>query len=149
MLPHLPGDVCQYLVAVFELDTKHGVWQRFHHHSFDFDRFFFGRDTLPEEGNGLEIVKADIRSLDEVVFKGVDAVIDLAAIAIAAEQMGGSQQILDLTVAYTRERVQFNRPIASFQAVKHQAAVTATSMPRVSGSTGSLRTSRGLSRTIS
>lgn len=49
-------------------------------------------------------------------------VLDLAAIAIAAEQMGGAQQILDMTVAYTGERYQFNRPIASFQAVKHQAA---------------------------
>ena len=37
-------------------------------------------------------------------------------------QVGGAQQVLDMTVAYTQERVQFNRPIASFQAVKHQAA---------------------------
>lgn len=49
-------------------------------------------------------------------------IINLATIASAAEQTGGSQQILDLTVAYTKERVQFGRPVASFQAVKHQAA---------------------------
>lgn len=49
-------------------------------------------------------------------------IIDLATIALAAEQMGGAQQILDLTVEYTKERVQFNRPIASFQAIKHKAA---------------------------
>jgi alkylation response protein AidB-like acyl-CoA dehydrogenase len=36
--------------------------------------------------------------------------------------LGGCQQSLDSTVAYTRERVQFNRTIASFQAVKHKAA---------------------------
>ncbi len=36
--------------------------------------------------------------------------------------MGGSQQVLDLTVEYTKERVQFGRPVAGFQAVKHQAA---------------------------
>jgi alkylation response protein AidB-like acyl-CoA dehydrogenase len=47
---------------------------------------------------------------------------DLAAIALAAEQVGGCQQLLDMTVEYTGERVQFNRPIASFQAVKHKAA---------------------------
>jgi alkylation response protein AidB-like acyl-CoA dehydrogenase len=41
---------------------------------------------------------------------------------VAAEQLGGCQQALDSTVAYTRERVQFNRTIASFQAVKHKAA---------------------------
>jgi len=49
-------------------------------------------------------------------------VLDLAAIALAAEQAGGCQQLLDLTVEYTSERVQFNRTIASFQAVKHKAA---------------------------
>lgn len=47
---------------------------------------------------------------------------DLATICLAAEQMGGAQQLLDMTVTYTKERVQFNRPIASFQAVKHKAA---------------------------
>lgn len=49
-------------------------------------------------------------------------VIQLATIATAAEQTGGAQQVLDLTVAYTKERVQFGRPVAGFQAVKHQAA---------------------------
>jgi alkylation response protein AidB-like acyl-CoA dehydrogenase len=49
-------------------------------------------------------------------------VLDLAAIALAAEQVGGCQQLLDMTVAYTGERVQFNRTIASYQAVKHKAA---------------------------
>lgn len=49
-------------------------------------------------------------------------VLDLAAVCLAAEQMGGSQQTLDMTVAYTKERVQFNRPVASFQGVKHRAA---------------------------
>ena len=52
----------------------------------------------------------------------LDKVLDLATIALAAEQMGGSQQLLDSTVDYTKERVQFNRPIASFQSIKHKAA---------------------------
>jgi alkylation response protein AidB-like acyl-CoA dehydrogenase len=45
-----------------------------------------------------------------------------AALALAAEQLGGAQQCLDLTLAYTSERVQFGRTIASFQAVKHRCA---------------------------
>jgi alkylation response protein AidB-like acyl-CoA dehydrogenase len=49
-------------------------------------------------------------------------VIDLAAVALAAEQVGGSQRLLDMTVDYTGQRVQFGRTIASFQAVKHKAA---------------------------
>src|SRR5690606_1747555 len=48
--------------------------------------------------------------------------IDLAKVAIAAEQMGAAQQVLDMSVAYMQERVQFGRPIASFQALKHKAA---------------------------
>ena len=52
----------------------------------------------------------------------LDKALDLATIALAAEQMGGSQQLLDSTVDYTKARIQFNRPIASFQSIKHKAA---------------------------
>lgn len=52
----------------------------------------------------------------------LEKIIQLATVAVAAEQMGGAQQVLDLTVDYSKERVQFGRPIAGFQAVKHQAA---------------------------
>ncbi len=49
-------------------------------------------------------------------------IIDLATVAISADQLGGSQQTLDSTVAYLQERVQFGRVVASYQAVKHKAA---------------------------
>ena len=49
-------------------------------------------------------------------------VIDLATVAVAADQVGIAQQSLDSTVAYLQERVQFGRVIASYQAVKHKAA---------------------------
>jgi alkylation response protein AidB-like acyl-CoA dehydrogenase len=45
-----------------------------------------------------------------------------AAILLAAEQIGGAARCLDLTVAYTKDRVQFGRPIGSFQALKHRMA---------------------------
>lgn len=41
---------------------------------------------------------------------------------LCAECVGGSQKVLDLSVAYARERIQFGRPIGSFQAVKHKCA---------------------------
>jgi len=44
------------------------------------------------------------------------------AIALAAEQVGVAQQCLDLTLVYASQRVQFDRPIAGFQAVKHRCA---------------------------
>lgn len=44
------------------------------------------------------------------------------AVAIAADALGGAQAALDRTVAFTMERIQFGRPIGSFQAVKHRLA---------------------------
>ncbi len=45
-----------------------------------------------------------------------------AAILLAAEQIGAAARCLDLTVEYTKQRVQFGRPIGSFQALKHRMA---------------------------
>jgi alkylation response protein AidB-like acyl-CoA dehydrogenase len=49
-------------------------------------------------------------------------VLDRAAIALAAEQIGGAQACLDMAVAYAKQREQFGRPIGSFQAIKHKCA---------------------------
>ena len=48
--------------------------------------------------------------------------LDLAAIALAAEQVGGTQRCLDMSVDYAKARYQFGRPIGSFQAIKHKCA---------------------------
>ena len=47
---------------------------------------------------------------------------DIAAILLAAEQIGAAARCLDLTVEYTKQRVQFGRQIGSFQALKHRMA---------------------------
>ena len=49
-------------------------------------------------------------------------VLDLACVAVSAEQVGAAQRAFDLTLAYAKQRVQFGRPIGSFQAVKHRLA---------------------------
>ena len=49
-------------------------------------------------------------------------VLDLAAVALAAEQVGGAQEVLEMAVQYAKDRVQFGRPIGSFQAIKHKCA---------------------------
>jgi alkylation response protein AidB-like acyl-CoA dehydrogenase len=49
-------------------------------------------------------------------------VLDRAAVALAAEQVGGAQMVLDMAVEYAKVRVQFGRPIGSFQAIKHKCA---------------------------
>ena len=48
--------------------------------------------------------------------------LDVAAIALAAEQLGGAQRALDMAVGYAMTRHQFGRPIGSFQAIKHRCA---------------------------
>jgi alkylation response protein AidB-like acyl-CoA dehydrogenase len=48
--------------------------------------------------------------------------LDLASVALSAEQVGGAQKCLDMSVEYAKERVQFGRPIGSFQAIKHKCA---------------------------
>jgi len=49
-------------------------------------------------------------------------VAESAAILLAAEQIGAAARCLELTVDYSKERVQFGRPIGSFQALKHRMA---------------------------
>jgi len=48
--------------------------------------------------------------------------LDLAAILIAADSLGGAARTLEMAVDYAKTRQQFGRPIGSFQAVKHMAA---------------------------
>ena len=52
----------------------------------------------------------------------VESALDVAGIVLAAEQLGGAQACLDMTVEYIKERRQFGRSIGSFQAVKHTCA---------------------------
>ncbi len=52
----------------------------------------------------------------------LSTVLDLAAVALAAEQVGGAQFVLEMAVQYAKDRVQFGRPIGSFQAIKHKCA---------------------------
>ncbi len=47
---------------------------------------------------------------------------DRGATLVAAELLGAARRVLELSVAYAGERVQFGRPIGSFQAVKHRLA---------------------------
>jgi alkylation response protein AidB-like acyl-CoA dehydrogenase len=52
----------------------------------------------------------------------VDALLDRAATALCAEMLGAAGRVLELSVDYAKDRVQFGRAIGSFQAVKHRCA---------------------------
>jgi alkylation response protein AidB-like acyl-CoA dehydrogenase len=62
---------------------------------------------IGEEGTGWAVVEQALR---------------LGAVALANEQVGGSQRCMEMSVDYAKERIQFGRPIGSFQAVKHRCA---------------------------
>jgi len=52
----------------------------------------------------------------------VSKVLQRAAVAKSVEMVGGAQQVLEMSINYAKERVQFDRPIGSFQAVQHHCA---------------------------
>jgi alkylation response protein AidB-like acyl-CoA dehydrogenase len=72
-----------------------------------------------------EVGRYAFQATPAIELGGPDAVrhhVDRGAVAYSAELLGAADRCLDLAVAYARERVQFGRPIGSFQAVKHRCA---------------------------
>lgn len=67
-------------------------------------------------------VPARLIGSDGAAAEGLARTADLAAVMLAAEQLGGAQRCLDTAVAYAKERIQFGRAIGSFQAIKHRCA---------------------------
>ena len=55
-------------------------------------------------------------------FAAFSKMLDQAAVALSNEMMGGAQKVLEMSVEYAKVRVQFGRPIGSFQAIKHKCA---------------------------
>jgi alkylation response protein AidB-like acyl-CoA dehydrogenase len=52
----------------------------------------------------------------------VERALSRARIALASEALGGAEQMLEMTTEYVKQRLQFGRPVGSFQAVKHRLA---------------------------
>jgi alkylation response protein AidB-like acyl-CoA dehydrogenase len=55
-------------------------------------------------------------------WSALSTTLDQAAVGISNEMVGGAQFVLEESVQYAKDRVQFGRPIGSFQAIKHKCA---------------------------
>ena len=69
-----------------------------------------------------DVAMTDVLHLGAGTPEQFDAIVKTSFIGLAAECVGGAQKALDMTLEYLGQRVQFGRPIASFQAIKHRAA---------------------------
>ena len=65
---------------------------------------------------------AQVRPEETEAIGADPGIADTAAILLAAEQIGAAERCQELTVEYTKSRVQFGRPVGSFQALKHRMA---------------------------
>ena len=87
------------------------------------------------EDRQCELVFDDVR-LDDTALLGpgddgwpaFERLIQRAAVAKCAEMIGGARRAMEITVDYSRERVQFGRPIGAFQAVQHHCANMLTNL---------------------
>lgn len=87
------------------------------------------RTIMADSRNAANLDFDNVRVAADAVIGGagkgwaiIEAVLDRARIAIAAEMMGCSLEAFERTVAYLKEREQFGAPIGSFQALQHRAA---------------------------
>ena len=78
----------------------------------------FGRLAL----DGVRVGPGDLLGRPGAAWPAVARLLDLGACAVAAEAVGAAQAVLQLTVGYAKNRVQFGEPIGRFQGVKHPLA---------------------------
>jgi alkylation response protein AidB-like acyl-CoA dehydrogenase len=74
------------------------------------------------EFHGVSISREQLLGEPGTAGSSLEQALDLARIALASEALGGAEHVLEMTTAYLKERIQFGRPIGSFQALKHRLA---------------------------
>ena len=115
------GQIADVLLAVARVDDGFGV--------FEVDPQGAGLKIRPLPAFDLTLRLAEMQfeqvtahRIGNAEWDAVEAALDVTLVALAGEQAGAARRLLDMTVEYTKSRVQFGRPIAGFQAIKHMAA---------------------------
>jgi alkylation response protein AidB-like acyl-CoA dehydrogenase len=72
--------------------------------------------------DNVKVPKANLVGKLNHGWPAVQKTLQLAAVAKCAEMVGAAQQVLEMTTAYAKERIQFDKPIGSFQAIQHHCA---------------------------
>ena len=80
------------------------------------------RDIADIEFRGLALTDAEIVLRDEAAVQALARMQTHFDLALACDALGGASAAFEETLAYMHQRQQFNRPIASFQALKHRCA---------------------------
>jgi len=109
----LPASIGYAGTAWFAIETAQPGLRAVELESWDLTRRFAA----------IELNQVAAHRIDESSDKSrLSPAIALARLCLAAEQLGGAQACLDMSVTYTATRKQFGRSIAGFQAIKHRCA---------------------------
>ena len=78
--------------------------------------------TRPLAALALDGVPGELIGVEGEGGRMLSQVLDVACVALAAEQAGGARRCLEMSAEYARTRFQFGRAIGTFQAIKHKCA---------------------------
>jgi alkylation response protein AidB-like acyl-CoA dehydrogenase len=117
----LDGDTADVLLVAAQTDEGTGLFE------VPCDADTLSRTRTPAMDLTLSVATVQLEQVESTRIGGdvTDALREVHAVsaaAVACLQVGVAQRALDMTVAYSKEREQFGRPIGSFQALKHRMA---------------------------